>query len=182
MPDDLVFRRTTRADLRLLQRWLGTEHVARYWAHETSDEAIERDFGPSIDGTEPSEDFLVHLGPRPLGFIQRSAILDYPDGHRELIRLVPVPEGALTIDYFIGEASLLGRGLGAEMVRRFTELCWAERPDATEIIVPVAVGNRASWSALRSAGYTRIATGILPPDNPVDDGQHVVYARRRPAA
>lgn len=182
MRDDLVFRRTTRADLGLLQQWLRTEHVARYWAHETSDEAVERDFGPSIDGTEPSEDFLVRLGPTPLGFIQRSAIHDYADEHRELIRLVTVPEGALTIDYFIGEATLLGRGLGTEMVRQFTELCWAERPDATAIIVPVAAGNRASWSALRSAEYTRIATGILPPDNPVDDGQHVVYARRRPAA
>ncbi len=47
--------------------------------------------------------------------------------------------------------------------------------------MPVAAGNRASWRALERAGFTRIAAGPLPPDNPIDPPDHVVYRLMRPA-
>lgn len=40
----MEFRRTTRADFPLLARWLGSPHVARFRNHETTPEAIERDY------------------------------------------------------------------------------------------------------------------------------------------
>lgn len=180
--DELGFRRTERDDLRRIQEWLRHEHVARYWAHDTSDAAIERDFAGSIDGTEPSEDFIVSHGGEPVGFVQRCRIHDYPDGFAELMALVDVPPGALTIDYFIGEPAMVGRGLGSRLVRGFTELCWRDHAPAPAIIVPVSASNVASWGALRSAGFAHIASGYLEPDSPLDDGQHVVYRRDRPAA
>lgn len=178
---DLAFRRTRRADLPLIQRWLRSPHVERYWSHDTSDDAVERDFAGSFEGTEPSEDFIVELRGAPAGFVQRCRIFDYEDGHRELIELAGVPRDALTIDYFIGEPDFLGRGLGTLLIREFTRLCWRDRPTAGTIIVPVAVVNTASWSALRSAGYAHVTTGYLEPDNPLDDGQHHVHRLDRPA-
>lgn len=175
----LTFRRTTRADFPLLQRWLRSAHVSRYWIHETADTAIERDFGGSIDETEPSADYIVAAGDVPIGFVQRSEIWDYEAEQRGLIEIAEVPDRALTIDYFIGESNALGRGLGAQLIREFTELCFRECPQAPSIIVPVATGNVASWSALESAGYTYLATANLPPDNPVDDGEHRVYRQVR---
>jgi aminoglycoside 6'-N-acetyltransferase len=174
------FRRTTRADFPLLARWLGSSHVARFWNHETTPEAIERDFGGSIDGTEPSFDFIVEDAWVPVGFIQRSAIWDYADEQRELIALTEAPPDALTIDYFIGEVTATGKGIGTRMIREFTELCFADCPAASAIIVPVIAGNPASWRALEAAGYERIAEGHIPPDNPIDDGWHVIYRRDRP--
>ncbi|UVI36357.1 GNAT family N-acetyltransferase [Brevibacterium spongiae] len=174
------FRRTTRADFPLLARWLGSSHVARFWNHETTAEAIERDFGGSIDGTEPSFDYIVEEDGVPIGLIQRSAIWDYADEQRELINLADVPRGALTIDYFIGEQAATGHGVGTRMIREFTELCFRDSPVAPAIIVPVTAVNQASWKALAAAGYERIAEGQLPPDNPSDDGWHVVYRRDRP--
>lgn len=175
----MEFRRTTRADFPLLARWLGTPHVARFWNHETTPEAIERDFGGSVDGTEPSDDFIVEDAGVPVGFIQRSRICDYADEHIELIALADAPQGALTIDYFIGEGAATGRGVGTRMIREFTDLCFADCPAASAIIVPVIAGNPASWKALAAAGYERIAEGHIPPDNPIDDGWHVVYRRDR---
>ena len=175
----MEFRRTTRADFPLLARWLDSPHVARFWNHETTPEAIERDFGGSIDGTEPSFDFIVEDAGVPVGFIQRSAIWDYADEQRELIELAYAPRDALTIDYFIGEGASTGRGLGTRMIQEFTELCFAHRPSASAIIVPVIAGNPASWRALETAGYERIAEGRIPPDNPIDDGWHVIYRRDR---
>jgi aminoglycoside 6'-N-acetyltransferase len=178
---ELGFRRTERGDLRQIQGWLRHEHVARYWAHDTSDAAIECDFAGSIDGTEPSEDFVVECGGTAVGFVQRCRIHDYPDGFTELVELVDVPPGALTIDYFIGEPAMVGRGLGTRLIQEFTALCWRDHVRAPAIIVPVSASNVASWGALRSAGFTRIAVGHMEPDNPLDDGQHVVYRRDRPA-
>ncbi|KHS50760.1 GNAT family N-acetyltransferase [Brevibacterium linens] len=175
----MEFRRTTRADFPLLARWLGTPHVARFWNHETTPEAIERDFGGSVDGTEPSDDFIVEDAGVPVGFIQRSRICDYADEHIELIALADAPQDALTIDYFIGEGAATGRGVGTRMIREFTDLCFADWPAASAIIVPVIAGNPASWKALAAAGYERIAEGHIPPDNPIDDGWHVVYRRDR---
>ena len=175
----MEFRRTTRADFPLLARWLCTPHVARFWNHETTPEAIERDFGGSVDGTEPSDDFIVEDAGVPVGFIQRSRICDYADEHIELIALADAPQDALTIDYFIGEGAATGRGVGTRMIREFTDLCFADCPAASAIIVPVIAGNPASWKALAAAGYERIAEGHIPPDNPIDDGWHVVYRRDR---
>ena len=175
----MEFRRTTRADFPLLARWLGTPHVARFWNHETTPEAIERDFGGSVDGTEPSDDFIVEDAGVPVSFIQRSRICDYADEHIELIALADAPQDALTIDYFIGEGAATGRGVGTRMIREFTDLCFADCPAASAIIVPVIAGNPASWKALAAAGYERIAEGHIPPDNPIDDGWHVVYRRDR---
>ncbi|MEY8570613.1 GNAT family N-acetyltransferase [Brevibacterium linens] len=175
----MEFRRTTRADFPLFARWLGTPHVARFWNHETTPDAIERDFGGSVDGTEPSDDFIVEDAGVPVGFIQRSRICDYADEHIELIALADAPQDALTIDYFIGEGAATGRGVGTRMIREFTDLCFADCPSASAIIVPVIAGNPASWKALAAAGYERIAEGHIPPDNPIDDGWHVVYRRDR---
>ncbi|MGZ6617794.1 MAG: GNAT family N-acetyltransferase, partial [Solirubrobacteraceae bacterium] len=58
---------------------------------------------------------------------------------------------------------------------------WHRYPDADDVVVPVVAGNRASWRALERAGFRRVATGELTPDNPVDPRDHVVYHRHRPA-
>lgn len=169
-----AFTRTRRADFPQLQTWLEKPHVARFWNHRTSDTDIEQDFGGSVDGTEPSEDFIVSYESSPIGFIQRYRLQDYPDDLALLERLVPIPAHTISIDYFIGEAALIGKGVGSAMIRAFVEKCRDELPHATAVIVPVVVANRASWRALEKAGFHRVGEGSLPPDNPIDDGAHFI--------
>jgi aminoglycoside 6'-N-acetyltransferase len=175
------FRRLRRDDFALLARWLAEPAVARWWNHETTPEAIERDFGPSVDGRDPAEMFLALHGERPFGFIQRYRIDNEPQYAEELSRVCAVPPGALSVDYFVGEPDLRGRGFGARMIAELVARTWDAYPDAGEIVVPVAAGNAASWRALERAGFTRIAEGELEPDNPIDPPDHVIYAIRRPA-
>jgi aminoglycoside 6'-N-acetyltransferase len=52
---------------------------------------------------------------------------------------------------------------------------FADHPDAQDVLVPVALGNVASWRALRRAGATWYAAGELSPDNPADPPDHVVH-------
>jgi aminoglycoside 6'-N-acetyltransferase len=67
------------------------------------------------------------------------------------------------------------------MIARFVQASWPMFPGASAVVVPVSVGNEASWRALERAGFRRIACGQLEPDNPVDSRDHYVYRIDRPA-
>lgn len=175
------FRRADRGDFALLARWLAEPYVARWWNHDYTPEAVERDFGPSADGDEPNEDHLVLLDGRPIGLIQYSRYTDYPEYVAELEPWLPVPEGAVSIDYLIGEPALVGRGIGSSMIAAFVERIWNADPAATCIIVPVCSANQASWRALQRAGFSFLTRGLLEPDNPIDDHMHEILGLDRPA-
>lgn len=177
---EITFRRVTRDDFGLLARWLAEPHVARWWNHEFTPEAVEDDFGDSADGLEPSEDHLVLLDGRPIGLLQYSMWHDYQEYVEEMEPVYPVPIGAVTIDYLIGEPDLIGRGLGTAMIREFAGHVWRTNPAATCILVPVASANQASWRALLAAGFHLVARGELEPDNPIDDGRHEILRLDRP--
>jgi aminoglycoside 6'-N-acetyltransferase len=178
-PTALAFRPLQRADFPLLGRWLAEPLVARWWHHDTTPAALERDFGPTVDGREATEAFLALACDRPFGYIQCYPIAAYPEYARELATVREVPPGALSIDYFIAEPELRGRGLGAAMIAEFVAGAWSRHPQAADVIVPVAAGNTASWRALERAGFRRIAAGELEPDNPRDPADHFVYRLRR---
>jgi aminoglycoside 6'-N-acetyltransferase len=172
---DVGFRPVTPDDFPQLRAWLAEPHVARWWNHETSAEAVERDFGPVARGEEPAEDLMALLDGVPVGLVQRALWHDHPAYVEEIESIVSVPEGAITIDYLIGESARTGQGLGGRIVRAAVADTWRRYPRSTSVIVPVVAVNRASWRVLEKAGFRRIASGDLEPDNPVDPPLHHVY-------
>lgn len=178
--DPIAFRRLARADFPLLERWLATPQVLRWWNHESTLAAIEADFGPSIAGDDPAEIHLALLDERPVGLVQWYRFADNPDYIDELAPLIDAPPAALSLDYFVGEPALLGQGLGTAMIAAAVERIWRDYPQAPCLIVPVNVANAASWRALERVGFARAAQGTLAPDNPVDTRDHYVYRLDRP--
>jgi aminoglycoside 6'-N-acetyltransferase len=176
----LTFRRLARSDFPLLAGWLAAPHVARWWCHEFTPEALERDFGPTADGREPNEDWLALVDGEPVGLVQRSLVSAYEENLRDFSSLVEVPPGAVTIDYLLGSLTDTGRGLGTAMIAAMVARTWREVPDAPAVLVAVVAANTASWRALEKAGFRRVAEGDLEPDNPVDDPLHYVLRIDRP--
>lgn len=176
----LTWRSLTAADLPLLAEWLREPQVARWWNHEHSVEAVERDFGASARGEEPGEDLIVSLDGHPVGLLQRSVISDYPEDLAEFSAVVDVPDGAVELDYLIADGSLRGRGLGSRLLSMAVEGTWSDYPEAPAVLVAVVAANTASWRALENAGLQRIAEGAMKPDNPVDEPHHYVYRIDRP--
>lgn len=176
----LTWRRLTAADLPLLAGWLREPQVARWWNHEHTAEAVERDFGASVRGEEPGEDLIVSLDGHAIGLLQRSVIRDYPEDLAELEAIIDVPDGAVQLDYLIADAALRGRGLGTRMIAAAVQSTWSDHAAAPAVLVAVVAANTASWRALEKAGLQRIAEGAMSPDNPVDDPLHYVYRADRP--
>lgn len=177
----ITWRRLVEADFPLLRSWLLQPHVRRWWNHETSPEAVDRDFGPVARGEEPSEDLLVLEDGTPVGLVQRSRYGDYPEYLAELAPVLPVSPEAVSVDYLVGDLARCGHGLGPRIIAAVVAATWADYPAAPAVVVPVNAANRNSWRALEKAGFTRVAEGELEPDNPVDDRAHVVYRIDRPA-
>jgi aminoglycoside 6'-N-acetyltransferase len=176
----LSWRRLTAADLPLLARWLADDQVHRWWNHDTDPEAVERDFAASVRGEEPGEDLLMCLDGRPFGLVQRASLAAYPEELAEFGAVVEVPDGAVELDYLIGDPSMRGRGLGTRMIATIVADTWQAYPAAPAVLVAVVAANAASWRALERAGLRRIGEGAKTPDNPIDDPLHYVYRIDRP--
>jgi aminoglycoside 6'-N-acetyltransferase len=168
-------------DLPRLLAWLQEPHVSPWWVGEPADLAgLTAKYGPCLDGTDPTEMFVIEVAGRPIGMIQRYRIDDHPSWSRTM-RPVLATEGVAGIDYLIGEQAATDRGYGSAAIAAFVPLVF-ERYGAGSIAVAVQQANRASWRALERCGFTRIWAGQLDSDDPSDAGPAFVYQlRRRPA-
>lgn len=176
-----TFRPLSRDDFGVLADWLAQLHVHEWWDHEYTPEALERDFGRSIDGDEPAEDYLVLFDGTPIGLVQYSHFVDYPDYVEEMTHVYPVGDGAVSIDYLVGDPGRVGQGVGTTMIRAFVERIWATDAFATHVVVPVNSANERSWRALLRAGFRLVARGDLEPDSPRHLPLHEVLRIDRPA-
>ncbi len=176
----ITFERLDRRHFDLLGRWLAEPHVARWWNHDPSPGSIEDNFGDTIDGIEPAEDYIALVDARPIGVIQFCLFHDYPEYVAEMTDVYPVDVDTATIDYFIGDPDAVGKGWGTAMVQQFVERIWAEEPAVGHVVVPVNSANVASWKALLNAGFRLVARGELDPDNPIDDRLHEILRIDRP--
>ena len=86
---------------------------------------VEADFGPAVDGTDPTDMILVLQDDRPIGLMQSYRISDNP----EWLAALPVVDhhgDAVGIDYLIGELDATGRRIDTQMFGLFTDRIWSQ--------------------------------------------------------
>jgi len=176
----LRFRPLVRTDFALLAEWLAAPHVETWWRQEHSSAAVEAEYEPVVDGRVPTEVFIVEDDARPIGMIQRYRLRDEPEWEHAIPAGV-TPEDGAGIDYFIGDESLIGRGLGGRIISAFVASTWDRYPEVPAIVVAVQQENRRSWRALEKAQFRRVWAGTLDSDDPSDAGPSYVYVRLRPS-
>jgi aminoglycoside 6'-N-acetyltransferase len=175
----VAFRPLSREDLPLVSRWLATPYVARWWTDRSDPASVEAKYGPRIDGEVPTEVFVIVANQMPIGLIQRYRTRDHPDWQHTLSATGAVEGETAGIDYLIGEAEMVGRGVGTRAIREFTKLLFKEYADVESVIVAPQQANPPSWRALESSGYTRIWAGILDSNDSADAGPAFLYRRDR---
>jgi aminoglycoside 6'-N-acetyltransferase len=177
MPIEL--RPLERSDLPLLAHWLSRPHVREWWREPADPASVEAEYGPMIDGADPTDGFIVLREGQPIGFMQRYLLADDPDWQRTVaVGIGSVP--AAGIDYLIGDENDTGRGIGPEMIAALVADCWAMHPHIQAVVVDVLQENRASWRALEHAGFDRVWQGTLDSDHPSDQGPSYLYLMSRP--
>jgi len=159
---EVAFRRLAREDFGDLGRWLSTPHVRLWWGEPLDAAGVEKEFGPCVDGVDPTLVFIATLAHRPVGMVQSYRLSDNPDYEAA----VGVKDAA-GMDLFIGEPDLLGMGLGQAIVRTFVrDIGWGAFPGAKRFMAGPSSKNVRSRRTFEAAGfvYTRLADVPGEPD------------------
>jgi methyltransferase (TIGR00027 family) len=170
----LSLRPLERGDLPVLGEWLAAPHVYPWWLEASDPESVAREYAP---GNRDAQRWIIELDGESLGMIQRYRLADSPEWERA----VKVAGGA-GIDYLIGDATKVGKGVGSVAIRMFTQQIFADWPDVYTVVAVPQQANRASWRALDKAGYERLWGGQLDSDDPADAGPAYVYVCHRTAS
>jgi aminoglycoside 6'-N-acetyltransferase len=158
-------------DLTRVAGWLALPHVARWWLEPADLDSVTATYGPCIRGEDPTQVFVIELEGEPVGLIQRYRHRDY----EAWSRAVGIARAA-GIDYLIGEARLVGRGVGTAAIAAFTADTLSHYADIECVVAAPQQANIASWRALEKAGFRRVWAGLLESDDPGDAGPAFVYA------
>jgi aminoglycoside 6'-N-acetyltransferase len=159
----LVLRPLTRADFPLVVDWLARPHVAEWWGAPLDLAGVEKEFGPSVVGTDPTEIFVALEGAAPVGLLQIYRLADNPDYQRA----VGVDDGA-GIDLFLAEADRRGQGLGPRLIAQALALIWAHYPEVRRAMAGPSVRNVRSHRAFERAGFAAVGP-VTVPGEPEDE-------------
>ena len=143
----IEFPRLTEADLPRVEKWLRREHVARWWRDDIGESIAE--YRRALEGREPTDHFLIEVDGRPIGMIQTYLVSDYPEWEA----VVQVGAGVAGVDLMIGEADLIGQGLGPQVLAQFARDVVFARRGTQAAVATVEETNRRSWRAFEKAGF-----------------------------
>jgi len=180
----ITFRPLRRDDFEQLRGWLNEPHVYAWWGVDAAPDGVggpgpkaatadqvAAEYGPGVDGLDPTSRFVVLLDGDPAGLIQWYRLEDSP----EYARAIGEPTGA-GVDVFIGDPDRIGRGIGPAVIERFvTDVVFAQ-PDIRRCVAGPDVRNRRSIGAFTRAGFWWVRDAPVPGE---PAPEHVM-ARRAP--
>lgn len=138
----ITFEPVTADHFPLLRRWIAAPHVAAWWGEVEEEMAL-------IAGHLASDEvrmFVFALTGEKAGFIQAYRAADWP-GHG----FDQEAPGTMGIDLFIGEAALLGRGIGVAVIEAFCAHLFDE--GAPAIVIDPDPANARAVRAYEKAGF-----------------------------
>jgi len=158
------FRPMHLGDLPLMHRWLNTAHVLEWWDHLPTPDAVAAEYTSRIQGREPTQSFIVEADARPVGCIQCYRIADYPD----YAQYLGADDHAVGVDLFVGEAELVGRGLGSAVLREFLRTVVFAYQSPTECIIGPEIGNHRALVRIKGPASATGRPFRFPANEPMN--------------
>jgi aminoglycoside 6'-N-acetyltransferase len=152
-------------DLPLVTRWLSAPHVAPWYLAGSSVEQEAEDLRRSVTGEQAVHALMVAEEEVPVGWCQWYLCGDDPGWAAE-IGAGPADVG---IDYAVGDASRVGRGVGTALIAELVRLVRAHHPRAAVLADPDE-RNVASRRVLEKNGFELMAVKAIlsePTDDPM---------------
>jgi aminoglycoside phosphotransferase (APT) family kinase protein/RimJ/RimL family protein N-acetyltransferase len=114
------FRPLNLSDIPLICRWFNLPHVMKFYSLRkwTEDEVLKK-LKPYISGEQSVSGFIVLMNEKPIGYAQQYKVSDYPWPNQNLP--IEIVSRAASMDLFIGDESLFGKGIGQQIIQEFIE-------------------------------------------------------------
>jgi RimJ/RimL family protein N-acetyltransferase len=154
---EISFRRLAPADLPMLHEWLQRPHVAEWWSPALTVEQVREEFSQLTLPGHRDQGYIALDGARQIGYIQSYVVKDCGDGWWEDEQ----DPGARGIDQFIADETMLGRGVGTEMVRAFVAHLFAD-PAVTRVQTDPDPRNARAIRAYEKAGFRAVQSVDTP--------------------
>ena len=140
------FRSMIDPDLPMVERWLRTPEVARWWGDPGEQlELLKEDLDDPL-----MRQWIVEYGQRPFAYVQAYEAHAWPQVH-----LQSLPGGTQVIDAFVGEPDMLGRGHGSVFLRLLASILIGE--GAPLVAIDPDAGNLRAQHAFARAGFAEDA-------------------------
>ncbi len=158
------------ADYERIVEWRNRPHVREWWDPDDPPLTLDGATAEMRQRTEPADATIaciIEVDGRPAGYLQF-----YPwDEELEYLAEVgiTIPSGAWGLDIFIGERSLVDRGIGSRAVRLISDHLFTEH-GATAVALATEAGNLRAQAAYVRAGM-RVVERFL--DTDTRNGQRV---------
>lgn len=164
--ETISFRPYVAGDETRMREWLTLPHVARWFPDVDRQLAELR----GQHGAAWISHYIVERDGRDIGFIQCYSTADQDDD-----TFADQPVGTVGLDCLIGEADLVGRGIGTGMMKAFLGRVFATT-DAPRAIIDPDPANVAAVRCYEKAGFRPIELRDTP------FGQTLLMAQDRPEA
>jgi aminoglycoside 6'-N-acetyltransferase len=150
---EITFRALEASDLISLTGWLNRPHLRRFYQFEpTTTEAVAAKYGAYIRGDAPTHGSLALLGGAPFGYLQCYRIADWPDW-----QAVGKTTEGISIDLFIADPDLIGRGLGRRMLAQYVDaVAFAFYPDERLCWIGHQLENLAARACSQACGFVAV--------------------------
>ncbi|ESQ81672.1 hypothetical protein AEAC466_20470 [Asticcacaulis sp. AC466] len=152
----ITFRPLHERDAGLLLIWMSSPHVQPWWTQDGSGPEDELEDALGFIGADYGAAFIVEYNRKPIGYIQ---FYD-PNYAYDGFYFADQPTGAMGVDMFIGDVSLTGQGLGARILRQFSDDLLAR--GVPKLLIDPDAANAHAIKAYQNAGFTIYAEHDSP--------------------
>lgn len=147
MQNKYEFRPLAEAHFEILFHWLQAPHVLKWWDSESDWEPFTRRHIQMIENPLVFPHIVFKDG-IPIGYINYWFVEEDPD-FKPLF-----PSDTVGTDQFIGVSDLLGKGIGTEFIKQFTNELLS-KPNIKLVITDPDSKNSAAIRAYEKAGFKK---------------------------
>ncbi len=171
---DTTLRPMKADDIALFSQWFSAPHVAPWWDGITDQETLQSKYLPCLDLQSLTRVYTIQVDQKPVGMIQSYHHCHYP-GWEQTVAI----DKALGIDYVVGVAEQIGKGVGTHAIRMMTKMALTLYSDIDTVVAVPQKDNLASRRALEKAGFVLVREAKLESDCPSDSGISAIYQKLR---
>lgn len=153
---DIKFKKMELSDLTLLHTWLNAPHVHEFYDKDKENTLtdVQKRYVPKIRGEKPTNCyFALHEG-KPVGYIQKYFVNDYP----ELGGYLQYDDTVVSVDLFIGDAKYMGKGFGSPMLSEFLNQVVFADPKVTMCMIGPEPSNKRAIRSYEKVGFQHVQT------------------------